>query len=219
MLVKLREAGFLTEREVREAVARPVHLEGSPFPDAVPSVWPSAGAGLSSIDPALQSAVESLAAAAPPPDGVAIVVVENETAAVLARCGARRPDADAFDATAAARSAGSTVKPFLYALALDEGLVAPDTALLDLPWSSPDWAPRDFDPGARGPVRARDALATSLNLPAVRLCAELPRGAFASVLIAARSTSSAGRDRCRSLLRKRPGFAWSSNDCRRKATL
>jgi penicillin-binding protein 1C len=182
VLARMHDEGFLDDVAWRAAAARPVRLAPPAFPDVAPNAWSRAGAGPTSIDAGLQRIVENLAADAAQPDGVAVVVVDNETATVRALVGAREAEASAFDATAAPRSAGSTLKPFLYAMALDAGLVVPDTPLLDLPWTAPDWAPTDFDPGARGPVRAREAQATSLNLPAVRLAASLPRGAFAGVL-------------------------------------
>ena len=73
----------------------------------------------------------------------------------------------------APRSPGSTLKPLLYALALDAGLIHPMTLLEDAPRRYAAYTPENFDRGFLGPVFARDALVYSRNVPAVGLLAEL----------------------------------------------
>jgi penicillin-binding protein 1C len=77
------------------------------------------------------------------------------------------------DGTRSARSPGSTLKPFVYALALDQGLIHPLSILSDAPKSFGDYNPENYDREFVGPIRASDALARSRNLPAVELAAEL----------------------------------------------
>ncbi|MDR0466041.1 MAG: penicillin-binding protein 1C [Deltaproteobacteria bacterium] len=77
------------------------------------------------------------------------------------------------DGTRARRSPGSTLKPFIYALALDQGLIHPMTMLMDSPRSYGGYDPENFDKSFRGPLAARDALAASRNLPALGLAARL----------------------------------------------
>lgn len=67
------------------------------------------------------------------------------------------------------RSPGSTLKPFLYGLALDDGLIHAESLLQDVPRRFGDYRPGNFDTGFHGPVSASEALARSLNLPAVQL--------------------------------------------------
>jgi len=104
------------------------------------------------------------------------VLLENRTGRVLALTGTIRPE-DRRDgqvnAAAAVRSAGSALKPFLYAEAISGGMIAPDTILKDLPVRYGDYSPGNYDGLFRGEVRARTALADSLNTPAVRLLEEL----------------------------------------------
>lgn len=77
------------------------------------------------------------------------------------------------DGTRARRSPGSTLKPFIYALALEEGLIHPMTLLNDSPRSFGGYDPENFDRGFRGPLPAREALGSSRNLPAITLAEQL----------------------------------------------
>lgn len=80
-----------------------------------------------------------------------------------------------IDGTAARRSPGSTLKPFIYALALDAGLIHPGTILADTPRSFGGYDPENFDRAFRGPVDAGEALRSSRNLPAIFLASQLPQ--------------------------------------------
>lgn len=76
--------------------------------------------------------------------------------------------------TLSRRSPGSAIKPLNYALALEKGIITPETLLEDLPvvyrsFGGPDYSPRDYDGKFHGTVSARIALASSLNIPAVRV--------------------------------------------------
>lgn len=71
------------------------------------------------------------------------------------------------------RSPGSTLKPFIYALAMDQGLLHPATMLKDVPHSFGDYNPENFDSDFVGPIKAKDALILSRNIPAVSLAQQL----------------------------------------------
>jgi penicillin-binding protein 1C len=73
------------------------------------------------------------------------------------------------DGLKAQRSPGSALKPFIYALALDEGLIHPNSLLRDAPASFDGYDPENFDHNFAGPIKARDALIQSRNVPAVDL--------------------------------------------------
>ncbi len=75
--------------------------------------------------------------------------------------------------TLAKRSPGSTLKPFIYALAMDQGLIHPLSVLKDAPTAFGPFSPENFDGNFIGPVSARDALVRSRNVPAVVLAAKL----------------------------------------------
>ena len=105
----------------------------------------------------------------------AVVVLDNASGDVLAwvgSSGARLSDAHEVDAVLAARQAGSTLKPFLYGLALERRLLTAASLLLDAPVKLESGAalymPQNYDRSFKGPVSLRTALASSLNVPAVR---------------------------------------------------
>ncbi len=77
------------------------------------------------------------------------------------------------DASRARRSPGSTLKPFIYALALDQGLIHPRTILADAPRSFNDYEPENIDQRFQGPLPAARALTMSRNIPAISLAARL----------------------------------------------
>jgi Membrane carboxypeptidase/penicillin-binding protein PbpC len=101
------------------------------------------------------------------------VIVRNSTAEIVAYVGNARFDpvmvSEWVDCALAPRSPGSALKPFVYAAAMQEGLVVPSTLLADTPLRLGGMAPRNFDQTYRGPVSASYALANSLNVPAVRV--------------------------------------------------
>ncbi len=106
-------------------------------------------------------------------DGAAIVV-DNASGDVLAYVGSAGPDsrAAAVDGVRAPRQAGSTLKPFLYELALERRYMTAASLLDDLPVNidtvSGVYIPQDYDHDYKGPVSVRTALGGSLNVPAVR---------------------------------------------------
>ncbi len=75
--------------------------------------------------------------------------------------------------TLAKRSPGSTLKPFIYALAMDQGLIHPLSVLKDAPAAFGPFSPENFDGSFIGPITVRDALIRSRNVPAVSLAAKL----------------------------------------------
>src|SRR5438477_1597 len=107
----------------------------------------------------------------------AALLVDVRTMDVLAQIGS----ADFFnsqihgqvDGTRSSRSPGSAFKPFIYALALDQGLIHPLSILAAAPRSFGDYNPENFDREFLVPIRASDALARSRNLPAVELASQL----------------------------------------------
>ena len=79
------------------------------------------------------------------------------------------------DGTRARRSPGSTLKPMIYALALEQGLIHPQSLLADTPHSFAGYDPENYDGAFRGPLSAAEALRASRNVPAITLAAKLTR--------------------------------------------
>ncbi|UVJ46456.1 peptidoglycan glycosyltransferase PbpC [Pseudomonas sp. LS1212] len=129
------------------------------------------------LDASLQRRLEDLLlgwrARLPERTSAAILVVEAQNMAVRAYLGSvDLGDERRFghvDMISAVRSPGSTLKPFLYGMALDAGLIHSESLLQDVPRRYGDYRPGNFSAGFTGAVSASSALATSLNLPAVQL--------------------------------------------------
>lgn len=118
----------------------------------------------------------------------AVLVLDNASGAALAWVGSSGPlsAAPAVDAVTALRQAGSTLKPFLYGLAFEQGRLTPASLLDDAPLALPTgnglYAPQNYAPDYRGPVSARAALGGSLNVPAVKTLLRIGPDDFAARL-------------------------------------
>jgi penicillin-binding protein 1C len=117
----------------------------------------------------------------------AAIAIDNRTGEVLAYVGSTDYFAQAQlgrnDGVQALRQPGSTLKPFLYQLALEKRLIRPNTVLADVPthYAIPGaklYSPSDYSETFQGPVRIRIALANSLNVPAVRVLEKVGVAAF-----------------------------------------
>ncbi len=129
------------------------------------------------IDARLQESLELLARERAerlgPKLTMAILVIDNASGEILAHVGSAdyfsKQRAGAIDMTLALRSPGSTLKPFIYAMAFGDGVAHPETLLDDVPARYGLWRPKNFDDTFHGEVTARQALQQSLNLPATQL--------------------------------------------------
>lgn len=131
---------------------------------------------------------------------VAALVMNNTSGAVVAYAGSGGFD-DAqwqgqVDGLKAVRSPGSTLKPLLYALAFDKGMLTPLMTLNDVPVNFAGYTPENYDQQFNGKVTASDALARSLNIPAVKILDQLGTDAFAAFLAEA-GFKTIARDRKR----------------------
>ncbi len=137
------------------------------------------------LDLPLQIQLERLAAdhlaRLPPQAAMALLVADCRSRAVLAAVSS----SGSLDLTAASRSPGSALKPLLYGVAFQDGLVRPSTSVSDLPQHFGGYAPENFDRSFTGPVMAAEALRRSLNLPAVALLDRIGPARFAGRLNAA----------------------------------
>jgi penicillin-binding protein 1C len=140
------------------------------------------------LDLALQKEVETLAtrAAGSPRDGVqaAIMVVDIASREVRAAAGSanRRSAGGWIDLTDRPRSPGSTLKPFIYGMAFDDGVASPDTRISDAPKRFASYRPDNFDRTFKGDVTVAEALQHSLNVPAVSALDAVGARRFAAAL-------------------------------------
>lgn len=142
----------------------------------------------STLDYAIQQEVERIAVAAADAAGpdvqLSILVVENENRFVRAAIGsASRSRAGGWiDLSDRPRSPGSTLKPFIYGMAFDDGLATPHTRLTDAPRRFDSYMPENFDRMFRGDVTVAEALQYSLNVPAVETLDTVGASRFAAGL-------------------------------------
>jgi penicillin-binding protein 1C len=193
-VLRRRGAAILSPEDQALALAAPLPSARLPMPGLAPHLARElARQGespiRSSLDAGLQRASERLAAEAllrlPDRASVALIITDlrtRETRALVGGAFGAENRAGALDLTRATRSPGSALKPFLYAMAFEQGLVRPDTLLSDLPRRFGAYAPENFDRGFTGRITAAEALRLSLNLPAVALLDGVGPARFAASL-------------------------------------
>jgi penicillin-binding protein 1C len=202
VLDRAAAAGVFEAADIARARAEPLPAARRPMPMLAPHAaeeavaqaeggkkLPSAIVRLT-IDARWQARLEELARerarALGPGISVAIVAVDHGTGEVLARVGS----ADYFDAdragqvdmTVAVRSPGSTLKPFIYGLGFEDGVIHPETLIDDRPVRYGNYAPGNFDLTFQGTVSVRRALQMSLNVPAVEVLNRVGAGRFTARL-------------------------------------
>jgi penicillin-binding protein 1C len=176
-------------RALRDRILR---ADGGPVPHAriaLPrhaaqalAALPATGRVATTLDLPLQVALERLAAerATSLPEHAALALLVADVNGDIAALATGGPFA--MDLTRASRSPGSALKPFIYAMAYQDGLIGPETRVDDLPRRFGAYAPENFDRAFAGPVTAGEALRRSLNLPAVALLDRVGPLRFATVL-------------------------------------
>jgi penicillin-binding protein 1C len=184
VLDRMVEDSIVSEADAAIAKAMPVPRLRKPMPILAPHSTDQAMLSKKdapiialTLDASLQQTLEALARDRAIALGrnisVAILALDNATGDVLARVGS--PDyfddsrAGQVDMTRAARSPGSTLKPFIYGLAFEDGFIHPESLIDDRPIRFGTYAPENFDMTFQGTVPVRRALQMSLNVPAVAL--------------------------------------------------
>ncbi|MFL6816329.1 MAG: penicillin-binding protein 1C [Bradyrhizobium sp.] len=184
VLDRMVEQGQVAPEDARQAKRVPVPRLRKPMPILAPHSADHAMATAKdfpvirlTLDANLQQVLEALArdraASLGANISIGILAADNATGDVLARVGS--PDyfdekrAGQVDMTRAVRSPGSTLKPFIYGLAFEDGFVHPETLIDDRPIRFGSYAPENFDMTFQGTVPVRKALQLSLNIPAISL--------------------------------------------------
>lgn len=185
LLRELRERGHLDDTELSLALLEPLPDEPLPLPRLAPHLLETLAAGddggaryASRIEPGLQRTVDRIVeeqSAALRASGIgnaAVLVIDNESFDVLAYVGnsgwsTEVGSGSAIDLIHRPRSTGSILKPLLFARMLDAGEILPTTLVPDVPSQFAGYMPENYDRTFRGAVPANEALARSLNVPAV----------------------------------------------------
>lgn len=133
---------------------------------------------------ALSSSLEALAPAGV--KNVAAILVDSADMSVRGYIGSADYLDESIDGyvngLAAPRSPGSLLKPFVFGLAIDQGIITPATMLHDVPLRISSYRPENFERNFSGPISARDALVRSRNVPALELFAGLSPGSLFRLL-------------------------------------
>ncbi len=182
LLASLARRGYLNESELALALAEPLPEAPYPLPRKAPhylELMRKKGSSITTINAKTQGTVTGILerwSARFASSGIrneAAIVLETGTGRVLAyvgNTGSQRPDganAD-VDVVQARRSSGSILKPFLYGVMLDAGLILPEQLVVDIPTRVGSYKPENNLPSYQGVVPADEALSRSLNVPAVR---------------------------------------------------
>ena len=180
VLERVGNAGVLASLDVERGRAAPVPAARRPIPFLAAHAAERALRERRyrlTISRPVQQRLETVAREAAvrlgPKLSVAMVLAEARTGDILAQVGSAgffdNGRAGWIDMSRAVRSPGSTLKPFIYGLAIEQGMVAQETIIEDRPSNFSGYRPRNFDLAYQGDVSIRTALQMSLNVPAVRL--------------------------------------------------
>ena len=190
LLQRLLSQGIISPSEYSSAQTGRIPTGLKPLPFQAPhvtrrlkSLFPGTAAITSSISLPLQHLAETVVKRhARANRGLdigqsAVVIIDNASGEVLAHVGSVNFFDTEYegqvDGVTSPRSPGSTLKPFVYALGIDRGLVSPGQMVSDVPVAFDSYAPENYDATFRGFVSLRDALGKSLNIPAVNMLARL----------------------------------------------
>jgi penicillin-binding protein 1C len=194
VLERVAGAGVISSAEAQRAHLEPMPQGRRAFPKLAPHLaeaevmaQPAKTVHRLTIDRGVQRALETLAEEQTKLLGqklsAAILAVDHRTGEVIAHVGSPGYLDDArfgaIDMATAVRSPGSTLKPFIYGLAFEAGIAHPETLIEDRAVRFGSYAPKNFDEDYHGTVTIREALAQSLNIPAVKVLAAIGPGKLA----------------------------------------
>ncbi|WP_315774837.1 MULTISPECIES: penicillin-binding protein 1C [unclassified Bradyrhizobium] len=184
VLDRVVSENVISAEDAAQAKAQAVPAFRKPMPILAPHAADQASAAVKdqpiirlTLDASLQKVLEPLARdraiALGPNISVGLIVIDNDSGDVLAHVGSAdyfdEKRAGQVDMTRAVRSPGSTLKPFIYGLAFEDGFAHPESLIEDRPVRFGSYAPENFDMTFQGTVPVRKALQLSLNVPAIVL--------------------------------------------------
>ena len=189
-LQRFAEAGLFASQDIEDALAEPLQVRRHEAPKLAPhlayrlkTTYPNEPTIHSSLHRNLQLTLEKIVQNYVNRlyginiHNAAVLLINNQTKQVEAYVGSadfNNPiDGGQVDGIRAIRSPGSTLKPLLYGIAFDKGIITPKSAINDVPSNFGGFEPENFDKQFHGKVTAEFALANSLNIPAVKLLKDI----------------------------------------------
>lgn len=199
-LQRFAREGVFTAKQIGDALAEPFTAERGSFPRLAPHLarrlraqYPGTTV-VSSIDLSLQRQVEQIVQGYAGRlrlkniHNAAVVVIDNKTRRVVSYVGSAdftdTTDGGQVDGVTAVRQPGSTLKPLLYAMCIDEGMLTPRSVISDVPVNYAGYTPENFNKRFNGYVSTAYALGHSLNVPAVKSLRMLGEDRFIATLAA-----------------------------------
>ena len=198
-LNKFATEGVFTKKEIEDALAEPFPAYRRDVPQSIPHLslkLKKQGATIikTTIDMNVQAKTEILVAdyiRSMQLKGIrnaAVMVVDNRTRNVIAYVGSASftdsTDGGQVNGAAAIRQPGSTLKPLVYAMAIDKGLLTPKKIIEDVAVNYAGYAPENYDKQFNGEISMEYALEHSLNIPAVKTLKAVGKDPFLEELIA-----------------------------------
>lgn len=185
--------------QVDDALGEPLHAYRHPAPKGIPQLalrlrrmQPAMHEIYSTIHSDIQQKAEDIAANYTRAlklnniHNLSVLVIDNRTHQVVAYLGSSdffdKEHNGQVDGVPATRSPGSALKPALYGLCLDKGMITPKTMITDVPINFDGYQPENYDLQFRGKVSIEDALRNSLNIPAVKLLHDVGLQSFITIL-------------------------------------
>ncbi len=185
-LKQFKADGLFPNDYIEDAIQEPVELHRLPPPRLAPHFcnrlhqkFPNQELISTTIDLTLQDKIEAITYRFIKKwknygiYNTSILILDNKDRSILAYLGSPdfldKENQGEVDGVRAVRSPGSTLKPLAYALAFDQGIITPKQVISDVPTDFAGYAPENFNKKFNGKVTAKKALATSLNIPAVKL--------------------------------------------------
>lgn len=193
VLTRISQNNLLSDVEYKLLIKEPVKVHRNVTPLLAPllsrqlqSANPTQAVLTTTIDYELQHKVTNLMSGLkhglPRKTSSAVIIVDNQSAEVIAYQGSVDfSDQQRFshvDMVQAIRSPGSTLKPFIYGMALDKGIIHSESLLSDIPSSFSGYKPRNLSGDFIGAVSASNALKLSLNVPAIQVLNRLTPEVF-----------------------------------------
>lgn len=195
----LLKRGEISQHKYEDALLEEIPVERTPRPFIAPqfcrsiaSQNPEMSAIRTTIDLSLQTIVERLSSEhlavlrCRGIHNISVVAIDNKSGELLTLVGS--PDFSdtrhngQINGALALRSPGSALKPFVYALGFETGIISPASRLEDIPVSYSGYSPENYDEAYHGVVSVTDALIHSLNVPAVNLTAKIGLSRYYSLL-------------------------------------